>query len=168
MSTLPQTRAFYRSPRIAWLAILLVCLLLALAGLMLVGLMLGIPQLSVSDLLTVAGGGGDRLSQIVVPQLRLPRVVLGAMAGAMLALAGVLLQDSMRNALAGPELLGVSNGASLVMAAVIIFHLPLPWPLYPFAALLGGMLAGSIALSSMRRLGDPVRLVLTGVSVGAL
>jgi iron complex transport system permease protein len=54
------------------------------------------------------------------------------------------------------------------MAAVIIFHLPLPWPLYPFAALVGGMLAGCVVLFSMRRLGDPVRLILTGVSVGAL
>jgi iron complex transport system permease protein len=139
-----------------------------LAGLMLAGLMLGIPNLSIPDLLAVAGGGGDRLSQIVVPQLRLPRVVLGGMAGGMLALAGTLMQDSMRNALAGPELLGVSNGASLVMAAVVIFHLPLPWPLYPVAALVGGMLAGLTVLVSMRRLTDPVRLVLMGVSVGAL
>lgn len=168
MSAIQQATPLYRSSRVGRLVFLLICLLAALLGLMLVGLMLGIPQLSVSELLTVAGGGGDRLSQIVVPMLRLPRVVLGAMAGAMLALAGTLLQDSMRNALAGPELLGVSNGASLVMAAVIIFHLPLPWPLYPVAALAGGMLAGSVVLFSMRRLGDPVRLVLTGVSVGAL
>jgi iron complex transport system permease protein len=54
------------------------------------------------------------------------------------------------------------------MAAVVIFHLPLPWPLYPVAALVGGMLAGSISLMSMRRLGDPVRLILMGVSVSVL
>ncbi|HKP53006.1 MAG TPA: iron ABC transporter permease [Chloroflexia bacterium] len=168
MSTLRQTQAIYRPSRVGRLVVLLVCLVLALLGLMLVGLMLGIPQLSVSDLLTVASGGGSRLARIVVPELRLPRVVLGAMAGAMLALAGALLQDSMRNPLAGPELLGVSNGASIVMAAVVIFHLPLPWPLYPVAALAGGLLAGMLVLVSMRRLGDPVRLVLMGVSVGAL
>ena len=71
----------------------------------------------------------------------------------------------MRNALAGPELLGVSTGASFVMAAIVIFHLPVPWELYPVAALAGGMLAGSVSLLSMRRLGDPIRLVLMGVSV---
>jgi iron complex transport system permease protein len=168
VSSISQTQTLYRSSRIGRLVIVLACLALILIGLMLVGLMLGIPELTLSDLLTVAGGGGSRLSRIVVPELRLPRVLLGAMAGAMLALAGTLFQDSMRNPLAGPQLLGVSNGASFVMAAVVIFHLPLPWPLYPVAALVGGMLAGSISLMSMRRLGDPVRLILMGVSVSVL
>ncbi|HEX8219534.1 MAG TPA: iron ABC transporter permease [Chloroflexia bacterium] len=168
MSAVEQTQKLYRPSKLGHVLVLGACLLLSLLGLMLVGLMLGTPQLQISDLLAIAGGGGDRLSQIVVPQLRLPRVVLGAMSGAMLALAGTLLQDSMRNPLAGPELLGVSSGASLVMAAVTIFHLPLPWNLYPLAALVGGMVAGSVVLFSMRRLGDPVRLVLMGVSVGAL
>jgi iron complex transport system permease protein len=147
---------------------LALCLVAGLAGLMLVGLMLGTPQLQIPDLLTIAGGGGDRLGRIVVIELRLPRVLLGALAGAMLALAGTLLQDSMRNALAGPELLGVSNGASLVIAAVTIFHLPLPWELYPIAALAGGMIAGTVVVLAMSRMGDPVRLILVGVSVGAL
>jgi iron complex transport system permease protein len=168
LSTIQHTQTPYRTFRPSLLVFVLLCLALALVGLMVVGLMLGTPQLTVPDLLTIADGGGSRLARIVVPELRLPRVILGALGGAMLALAGTLLQDSLRNALAGPELLGVSSGASLVMAAVVIFHLPLPWPLYPVAALLGGMLAGSIVLASMRRLRDPVRLVLMGVSVGAL
>ena len=67
-----------------------------------------------------------------------------------------------------PGLLGVSNGASIVMAAIVIFHLPVPWPLYPVVALAGGMIAGSVSLLSMRRLGDPVRLILMGVAVGSL
>jgi iron complex transport system permease protein len=148
--------------------LVLVALSLALLSLIVLGLMLGDPQLTLSDLLVVLQGGGSRLARIVVPQLRLPREVLGAMAGGMLALAGTLFQDSMRNPLAGPELLGVSSGASFVMSAIIIFHLPVPWELYPVLALVGGMLAGSVALFSMRRLGDSVRLVLMGVSVSAL
>lgn len=148
--------------------LVLVALVLALLSLILLGLMLGDPQLTLSDLLVVLQGGGSRLARIVVPELRLPREVLGAMAGGMLALAGTLFQDSMRNPLAGPELLGVSNGASFVMAAILIFHLPVPWELYPVVALVGGMLAGSVALFSMRRLGDSVRLVLMGVSVSGL
>jgi len=90
------------------------------------------------------------VSQTVVLQLRLPRIVLGAMAGAMLALSGTLLQwTRCVTRLRGlRELLGVSNGASLVMASIIIFHL-LTLPLYPVAALVGGRaFAGSIVLLS--------------------
>ncbi|HST03852.1 MAG TPA: iron ABC transporter permease [Chloroflexia bacterium] len=163
-----QTQTLYRVSRVSRLVVVLVCLVLALLGLIVWGLLLGIPQLSLSDLLRIIQGGGTRLENIVVPQLRLPREVLGVLAGAMLALAGNLFQDSLRNALAGPELLGVSSGASFVMASIVVFHLPVPWELYPVAALAGGMLAGSVSLLSMRRLGDPIRLVLMGVSVTAL
>lgn len=170
MSTFAQTQArpTIRSARISRVLVLAGCLVVALLGFMLLGLMLGIPQLTIPDLLTIAQGGGDRVARIVVIELRLPRIVLGVAAGAMLALAGTLLQDAMRNALAGPELLGVSSGASAVMAAIVIFHLPVPWNLYPFAALAGGGLAGLVVLVAMRKINDPVRLVLMGVSVGAL
>ena len=105
----------------------------------------------------------------MVTQLRLPRVLLGAEAGIMLALAGALLQGTLRNALGSPELLGVSAGASVVMAAITIFHLDAAdWTLYPWAALAGGMLAGAVVLLSMRRINDPVRLVLMGVAMNAL
>ncbi len=168
MSTAIQTQPLYRSSRISRLIWVIPCLVLVLAVVVTIGLMLGDPQLSFSELLVVLQGGGSRLAHIVVPQLRLPREVLGILCGGMLALAGTMFQDSMRNVLAGPELLGVSSGASLVMAAIIILYIPVPWELYPVATLLGGMLAGSIAIFSMRRLGDPVRLILMGVAVSAL
>jgi len=168
MSTATQAQPLYRTSRISRLVLVIICLVLVLLALVVLGFMWGDPQLSFPDLLVVLQGGGSRLARIVVPQLRLPREVLGVLCGMMLALAGTLFQDSMRNPVAGPELLGVSNGASIVMAAIIIFYVPVPWELYPFAALAGGVLAGSVALFSMRRLGDPVRLILMGVSVSAL
>ena len=168
MATLTGRSGTMLSARLSRVLILAAVLVLVLALLMLLGLLLGTPQLVPSDLITIAGGGGTRLEQIVVPGLRLPRVLIGAMAGAMLALAGVLLQDAMRNALAGPELLGVSAGASVVIAAVTILHLPLLWNLYPVAAMIGGVSAGAIVILSMRRLGDPIRLVLMGVALNAL
>ncbi len=168
MATLTGRSGTILSARISRVLILAVLLLLVLAFLVLLGLLLGTPQLTPPDLVTIANGGGTRLERIVVPGLRLPRVLIGVMAGAMLALAGVMLQDALRNALAGPELLGVSAGASIVIAAVTIFHLPLLWNLYPVAALIGGVSAGAIVILSMRRLGDPVRLVLMGVALNAL
>lgn len=140
-----------------------------LAAIALLALTLGTPQLTVGDLANIIfHNGGDKLSRVVVLQLRMPRLALGLTAGAMLALAGTMLQDALRNALAGPELLGVSAGASVVIAAVTIFHLPLLFTLYPVAALAGGMISGAVVILSMRRLGDSTRLVLMGVSMGAL
>lgn len=143
-------------------------LVMALAAISLLSLMLGTPNLSLSELGGIATGGGEYHARLVVLQLRLPRVLLGAVAGAMLALAGVLLQNSLRNPLAGPELLGVSAGASVVVAAITIFHLPILWAAYPWLALGGGMASGGVVLLTMRRVSDPVRLILMGVAVGAL
>jgi iron complex transport system permease protein len=155
--------------RISLALVLAVGLLVAIAALALLALALGTPQLSLADLDKILfQGGGTRLARIVVLQLRLPRLLMALMAGSMLALAGVVLQDSLRNALAGPELLGVSAGASIVIAAVTIFHIPVLLTVFPFLALAGGMLAGAFVILTMRRLGDPVRLVLMGVAVNAL
>src|SRR5690349_23096453 len=145
MATLAQQRnRAIPAARISRVLVLAVVLILALAVVMTWGLLLGTPQLSLNDLGVIANGGGERVPRIVVTQIRLPRVLLGASAGAMLALAGAMLQGSLRNGLGGPELLGVSAGASVVIAAVTIFHLPLDWGLYPWVALAGGMLAGTI------------------------
>jgi iron complex transport system permease protein len=168
MATLTQQSRVYTPARISRVLVLAAVLLLILAGIALLALTLGTPRLGLADLLTIAQGGGTKLARIVVPELRLPRLALGILAGMMLALSGALLQDGMRNGLAGPELLGVSAGASLVIAALTIFNLPLLWELWPVAALAGGMTAGGVVLLSMRRLNDPVRLVLTGVAMGAL
>jgi iron complex transport system permease protein len=143
-------------------------LLLALAALVTIGLLLGTPHLQLGDLGTIWAGGGTKLTRVVVTQLRVPRVVLGVAAGAMLALAGVLMQDSLRNPLAGPELLGVSAGASLVIAIVTIFQVAIPLAAYPWLALAGGVTSGMIVILSLRKLGDPIRLVLMGVALGSL
>ena len=55
----------------------------------------------------------------IVTELRLPRVVLGLLVGAMLALAGGCYQGVFRNPLADPYLLGVAAGAGLAVTAVI-------------------------------------------------
>ena len=168
MVTVAQRARTVPAAGISRVLILAAVLLGALAGIMLVGLLLGTPQLTPHDLTVVANGGGSKLVRVVVLQLRLPRVLLGATAGALLALAGVMMQDSLRNALSSPELLGVSAGASVVIAMITIFHLAVEWAWYPWLALAGGMLSGSIVLLSMRRINDPVRLVLMGVAMNAL
>lgn len=98
--------------------------------------------------------------------IRLPRILLGACVGASLAVAGAGLQSLLRNPLAEPYLLGVSNGAALgTMLAFVLFQgLEITRPILAFA----GAGAASLAVYRMAksRTGMNVeRLVLSGVIV---
>lgn len=119
-------------------------------------------------MIDILRGGGDRLARITVLEVRLPRLVLGVLVGAMLAAAGVALQDSLRNALASPDLLGVTSGAAIVVAAIVVFGLPLPLVTHPWLALAGGLLAGFVVIASTRHSPDPVRAILIGEALLAL
>ncbi len=86
----------------------------------------------------------------------------------MLALSGALLQDGLRNVLAGPELLGVTSGATMVVAAITLLHLPVLFALVPWLALAGGLGVSGAVIVAMRQVHDPVRLVLVGAALTAL
>lgn len=110
----------------------------------------------------------------VVWQLRMPRIVLGALVGGMLALAGASYQGVFLNPLADPYLLGVASGAGLgaTLALVYAGHLPhLPIDPLPLAAFLGAVLAAAatFALGRSRKAPRaPAPLLLAGVAVAAL
>ena len=106
--------------------------------------------------------------------IRLPRVILGAIAGAGLASTGVAFQAVLRNPLAEPYVLGVSGGAAFGATMAIVLGLGgatlLGAPLLPLVALAGGMgatmLVYSLARSSGRSSGASV--LLAGVVVNAI
>jgi iron complex transport system permease protein len=162
---LGRTRS-YPGARVAGWAALLLLLLLAVGAL---ALRLGTPALTWPALLDLlAAGGGARITRIVVLELRLPRLLIGMISGALLALAGAILQATLRNPLAGPELLGISSGASIVVAVITIFKLPVLFQLTPWLALGGGLLGGTMVLLAARAVQDALRLVLIGATVSAL
>jgi iron complex transport system permease protein len=106
----------------------------------------------------------------IVWDVRLPRVVLGAAAGAGLAVAGAALQAVVRNVLADPYVLGLSGGASTGAAATILFGLGagLGAAALPVAAFAGAF-AASVLVVAVARAGGRVttlRLLLAGVAVG--
>jgi iron complex transport system permease protein len=109
---------------------------------------------------------------VVVFQLRLPRIVLGGIVGAMLALSGASYQGVFSNALADPYLLGVASGAGLgaTLAVVEGPHLHLGTEAVPIAAFLGATLAvlATFALGRSRSGGrGPAPLLLAGIAVAA-
>jgi iron complex transport system permease protein len=104
-------------------------------------------------------------------ELRAPRVVLGLLVGAMLAMAGAAYQGVFRNPLADPYLLGAAAGAGLGATIVIAYDLggDLGPDLRPIAAFVGAMLAVGIAYALGRSVGgrQTATLILAGVTVAS-
>lgn len=120
-----------------------------------------------------AHSGFSEQESAILWQLRVPRVVLAGVVGAMLSLAGAAYQGVFRNPLADPYLLGVAAGAGLG-ATMAIAYLPgaTSWPVdpLPLAAFLGA-LVGVIATYALGRTGarttTATTLVLAGVAMAS-
>lgn len=140
----------------------------ALAVALVAGLVLGDLRVSPSELWAVVAGGGSELHQRVVLGLRLPRLLVAALAGGALAVSGALLQGVTRNPLAAPSVIGVTGGAA-VGALGFLLVVPGADPgLVPAAAFLGAAAAAAtVYLLAWRTLGSPTTLLLVGVAVAA-
>ena len=108
--------------------------------------------------------------QVILWEIRLPRVVLGAVVGATLAIAGATYQGVFRNPLADPYLLGVSSGAGLGATLAIVVGGAMGSGLVPPAAFAGGMIAVMATYLLGRSVGGgrtEVVIILAGVAVAA-
>ena len=106
----------------------------------------------------------------IVWDIRLPRILVAAVAGAALAVAGALLQTVVRNPLADSGLLGVNAGAGAVMLTGLVL-LPQAALALPALAFLGGLAAVGVVLAVSRgggRVSAPLRIILSGVAVQAI
>ncbi|MGW1377483.1 FecCD family ABC transporter permease [Streptomyces sp. NPDC002446] len=113
----------------------------------------------------------SRARETIVLEVRAPRVLLGAVTGAGLAVVGTAMQALVRNPLAEPYLLGVSSGASLGAVTVIVFGVSLFGPVSLSAAAFAGALLTLFLVYATARAGGritSVRLVLSGVAVAAV
>jgi iron complex transport system permease protein len=148
---------------IRWVALSTALLVAIVAGVAIGAL--SYPPTVVADALL---GRGDPTAVAVVHNLRLPRVVLAALVGASLGLAGAAMQGAMRNPLAEPYLLGVSGGAAV--GAVTAQTLGAAEAFVPLGAFAGAVVAVGVALTVARAVpgrGDPRVLLMAGVIVGA-
>ncbi|MFE3096182.1 FecCD family ABC transporter permease [Streptomyces sp. NPDC059248] len=103
----------------------------------------------------------------VVTELRLPRLVLALVAGACLGAAGLILQEALRNPLAVPELLGVSSGAAVGVAAPLVLAVSVPLALQPFLAIGGAAAGGALTLLAAGAARSPSAVLLCGAAVAA-
>ncbi len=145
-------RSLPASLRLGGFLILLLMVVIAAAA------MLGAERLPLFDL--------NEQQRSILYDIRLPRILLGACVGGSLAVAGAGLQSLLRNPLAEPYLLGVSNGAALgTMVAFVFFQsLEITRPVLAFAG--AGLATLAVYRMAQSRAGMNVeRLVLSGVIV---
>lgn len=121
-------------------------------------------------LAALTGRGQDALSVGIITQLRLPRAVMVVLLGAALSAAGYLLQTFFANPIAGPFVMGISSGAKLAVALVMVVFLnhglltsSLTLILAAFA---GAMAAMAFVLAVARRVQRMSILVICGVMIG--
>lgn len=148
--------------------VVLIVLAAVLAVVMMLSVGYGVMEMSWIDIIRTLFSGGDSIEFQIIYNLRLPRTLLGALVGAALAVAGVILQAVMRNPLASPGIIGVSSGAGLAaVVALMIFPALSGW-LIPVA--FGGafITATAVYLLAWKRGVEPVRLLLAGVAVSSL
>lgn len=120
----------------------------------------------------------DSREALVVLNIRLPRLLLGALVGAALAISGALMQGLFRNPLADPGLVGVSAGAGLAAATTIVLGdrllsglaTKLPFAVLPFGAFLGGLVSTLALYLIATRQGrtSVATMLLAGVALAAL
>lgn len=140
--------------------------LLVVAGLA-IGMGVGSVPIHPPDMWRILQEGRANDLYTILYDIRLPRVLVGALTGVNLAIAGAILQGVLRNPLADPGLLGVTAGAGLAAMIIMILY-PHQMNYIPLAAFVGAMLATFMVYGiSWKRGVSPLRLVLAGVALAA-
>lgn len=142
-------------------------------------LMLGSVEIPVAEVWRVltGRGGADPIAENIILRSRLPQALTAVMAGAGLAVSGLLMQTVFRNPLAGPSVLGISSGASLGVAFVVLLSGSIGGVALSRLGAVGSVavtlsaIAGSLAVMAViayaaRKVRGNVTLLIMGVMTG--
>lgn len=147
-------------------AVLLPALGLLTAAVAVVSLAVGGVRVPLGEVLLSLLGRNAGSSDLIVTQLRLPRIAAAILIGAALAVAGALLQGIVRNPLASPDLAGVTGGASVAVVAFMTLFTGYSIHLVPFVAIAGAFAVVWIHYAlSWKRGVTPMRFVLIGIGL---
>jgi len=142
----------------------------ALVILYFVGLVYGAVRIPLRDVLRILLGTyeGKEAWQHIVIESRLPQIVTALLAGGALAVSGLMLQTLFKNPLAGPSILGISDGANLGVAIAMIYLGAASYLTTILAALVGAFVVLLIILGFSRKVSSNVMLLIIGIMVGYL
>ena len=151
--------------------LIFLCLAAAMLLLMAANVCIGSVNIPFAEVLRILGGErGADVSADIVLQIRLPRALAAAILGGALALSGYLLQTFFHNPIAGPFTLGISSGAKLTVALVMVFFLEKALQVSSLvlilAAFVGAMISMSFVLLMSRVLNHMSTLIVSGVMIG--
>ena len=153
------------SPRHVLIGLMLLALGLAVA---VAALRLGKFTVSTQEVIDALQGRGRRIVQVVVVTWKLPRIVLGLVAGLALGVAGALFQTITRNPLGSPDLIGFSTGAQ---TGILVSILLLPGSMLSasLASFIGGAAVGTVTyLVSLRGGFTGLRFILVGIAISSM
>ena len=152
-------------------AFALICLALLCPVLIFVNLCTGSTGITAADVMAIlAGNAKDATAASIILQIRFPRAVAAMILGGALGLSGYLLQTFFRNPIAGPFVLGISSGARLFVAVLLIFcamrsSLPGSFSLIS-AAFAGALLSMAFVLLFSTRIRRTSTLIVAGIMIG--
>lgn len=144
-----------------------VIIIVILIGLLFLAVNVGSLKIGFMELIKgIFQGGNETVATIL--DLRFPRIIISVLAGAAIAVSGVLFQAVLKNPLADPGIIGISSGAGF-MAVVITAIAPSMFFFIPIFAFLGGVIAFTLVYSLSWKGGlSPIRIILVGVAVNAM
>ena len=134
------------------------------------GLVYGAVRIPLRDVLQILLGSyeGREAWRHIVLESRLPQIVTALLSGSALAVSGLMLQTLFKNPLAGPSILGISDGANLGVAIAMIYLGAASYLTTILAALVGAFLVLLIILGFSRKVSSNVMLLIIGIMVGYL
>ncbi|QTG75280.1 FecCD family ABC transporter permease [Trueperella pecoris] len=125
------------------------------------GMAIGAVQYSIADVVS-----GVLAGDALYWRYRMPRIVVGVLAGVGMATSGALLQAALRNPLAAPDTLGITAGGGLLAVGALLGFGALPAAALTPIAFVGSLVGAALVfLAAGRAFADPTRLALTGVAV---
>ena len=155
-------------------------LLAAIAVLLVVNVLIGTVHIPVDEVCRILmGGGNNEIWTNIVLNSRLPQALTAIMAGAGLAVSGLQMQTVFRNPLAGPSVLGISNGSALGVAIVVLLSGQLGGvalsrlgyygeAAMSIAAIVGAMAVLLLIMWVAQKVKGHVTLLIIGVMIGYL
>lgn len=142
--------------------------------LFMVDLLVGSADISLNEIWLILNGDSvNEANSIILLEARLPKAIIAVLAGIALSISGLLMQNLFQNPLAGPYILGISSGAGLGVAVLIMgatflgFSIGVSWSI-TLAAMLGSILVLLVLFLLSTRIKDIMTLLILGVMIGAI